>query len=821
MRKTQEKLTRPRWRDRVRAAFAVAIGASMLGACTSFADFLTPGQRGDNSSPAMITLQAVVPRLNDTPAEVVTLNVVASYLRRDGSEVRLGGGQTLSLSSAEVQAVPIGIDVATCLADPERAGGTGSCSVTLMLALTVNGVVVDRQTVGPLNLTPGQPADVAQPVTLFAITSLAVVDANGAPIPADAPINIPLGESRSLRARILDNRAQVVTDRAVTWTSDAPQVATISAAGAITSVGVGTARFTATLGTLSASVSSSITRPPAALAIVGAVGSGRGTVRSNPVGIDCRVNESAVTGACTFTFPGDAAVTLTSTPDDGNLFGAWGEACSAALSGGTCLVTMSIARQASARFTALRRFSLRASTGKDGRGRITGSNGLDCRINGGTTSGTCTVQVVDGSTITLAASPEPLAVGGGESRQRFAGWDDACVSSTGGTCAVTLVGGDRIASAGFFDERRLAVDIVGTGGGRVESAQLVECMRAASVTSGACEALLMHGASVTLQAIPDAQSAFAGWSGACEGNGAVCALTLTASRTTTAIFTKTMQTQTQTLTLNITGTGSGTLQVNGTPACALAFAAGSAVCTQQFDAGTVVTVRGIAGGLSTFAGFSGGDCSGTADCALTMNSSRTVGASFAALPLTLTVDGYPGSTGSGAIRALAVAGGIDCTYTLGVTTAGMCSMSVNPFGPVALTAIPKPASALLAWGGACAGSPTVTCSVATSVATSVSARFVAAIDVTMNVGGSGGGVISFDIAGVPAQSTCVSTPNHAKSCAYALPVGRSGVFRGTPAPGYQFIGFSGPCVEGAGPVPVCTYLGFGFVRTIQAYFQTP
>ncbi len=764
----------------------------------------------------MISLHAIVPRLNETPAEVVTLNVVASYRRRDESEVRIGGTQTLSLTNAELQPVPIAIDVATCLTDPERAGGSGSCSVILSLALMVNGVVVDRQIVGPLNLTPGQPAEVAEPVTLFAITSVELVDASGAPIPADTPLNIPLGESRALRARILDNRAQVVTDRAVTWTSDAPQVATISAAGAITSVSVGTARFTATLGTLSASMSALILRPPAALEMVGAVGSGRGTVRSNPAGIDCRVEETVVTGACRFTFPGDAAVTLTSTPDDGNLFGAWGDACSASQNGGTCVVTMSTARQASARFTALRRFTVRASSGRDGRGRIVGSSGLDCLISGAATSGTCSVQAVEGSSITITASPEPLAAGGTESRQRFAGWSDACAGETGDSCTVMLARGDFVASAGFFDERRLTVAVVGTGGGLVEAVPLVQCTRAASVTSGACEAPMLHGATVTLQAIPDAQSELAGWSGACEGSGATCALAMTESRSATAVFNK----RTMALTLLLNGTGAGTLQVNGAPGCSLAFAAGSALCTLRFDAGTVVTVRGIAGGVSTFSGFSSA-CTGTDDCSLTMNTDRTVRANFASLSVAITAEGFPGSSGSGVLRALAFTDGMDCTYTLGATTAGACSMSVNPFTAVALTAVPKPASALLAWGGACAGSETVTCTVVPQIATSVSARFVAAINVTMNVGGSGGGVIAFDIAGVPAQASCVSTPNTPKSCSYALPVGRSGVFRATPAPGFQFIGFSGPCVEGSGPVPVCTYLGFGFVRTIQAYFQMP
>ncbi len=804
-------------RGYARAGIAAALVIGVLGACTSFADLLTPGQRGDNSAPALISLQAVVPRMNDTPTEIVSLDVVASYVRRDGSEVRMGGTQTLSLSNAALQAVPIGIDVAACLADPERAGGTGSCSVILNLALIVNGVVVDRQVVGPLNLTPGQPADVAEPVTLFAITSVAIADANGTLIPADVPLDIPLGESRTIRARILDNRAQVVTDRAVTWSSDAPQVATISADGAISSVSVGSARFTATIGTLSASVSASITRPSAALEIVGGVGSGRGTVRSNPAGIDCRIDETVVTGVCRFTFPGDATVTLTSTPDDGNLFGAWGgEACGVAESVGTCVVTMSSERQASARFTALRRFTVRASSGSDGRGRIVGSGGLECDINGVATSGTCSVQVAEGATITLAATPEPLAAGGTESRQSFAGWDDACADASGNTCTVTLTGGDFAASVGFLDERRISVDADGNGGGRVESDDLLQCTRAASVTSGACEAPVMHGATVTLKAIADAQSEFTGWSGACEGSDATCTLALTESRSATATFAKRMVE----LTLVLTGTGAGTLQVNGETVCALAFAAGSAICRLQFEAGTVATVRGQAGSLSSFSGFTS-DCTGTADCELAMNASRTVRANFAALSVAITAEGFPGSSGSGLLRATAFSEGINCTYTLGAIAGGTCAMSVTPFTAVDLTAIAKPGSALLAWGGACAGSATVTCRVVPSAATSVSARFGAAINVTMNVGGSGGGSISFDVADVPTQAPCVSTPDNPTSCTYALPVGRSGVFRGTAAPGYHFIGFMGPCVEGPGPVPVCTYLGFGFVRTVQAYFQRP
>ena len=100
-----------------------------------------------------------------TADDVVSLKVVASYVRKDATRVPIGS-QTLALTNAESQAVPIPVDVASCLADPLRevlSGAETACPVVLNIALMVNGVVVDEQTIGPLRLTPGATTSVSEP----------------------------------------------------------------------------------------------------------------------------------------------------------------------------------------------------------------------------------------------------------------------------------------------------------------------------------------------------------------------------------------------------------------------------------------------------------------------------------------------------------------------------------------------------------------------------------------------------------------------------------------------------------------------------------
>src|SRR2546429_1759788 len=92
------------------------------------------------------------------------------------------------------------------------------------------------------------------------------------------------------------------------------------------------------------------------------------------------------------------------------------------------------------------------------------------------------------------------------------------------------------------------------------------------------------------------------------------------------------------------GTGSGT--VTSSPA-GITCGTGCLAASADYDNGTAVTLTATAAGGSTFAGWSGGGCSGTSPCTVTMTAARTVTATFNIQRFTLTVN--PAGAGSGRV----------------------------------------------------------------------------------------------------------------------------------------------------------------------------
>lgn len=80
--------------------------------------------------------------------------------------------------------------------------------------------------------------------------------------------------------------------------------------------------------------------------------------------------------------------------------------------------------------------------------------------------------------------------------------------------------------------------------------------------------------------------------------------------------------------LRVTRTGTGSGQVTSSPA---GISCG-ADCSESYSDGTRVTLTASASSGSTFAGWSGGGCSGTGSCVVPMSQVRSVSASFAANP---------------------------------------------------------------------------------------------------------------------------------------------------------------------------------------------
>ena len=156
-----------------------------------------------------------------------------------------------------------------------------------------------------------------------------------------------------------------------------------------------------------------------ALTVTVRAGGGRGTVRSNPAGIDCGA-------ACSAEFGRGAAVTLTAAPLRGSRFLGWSGGCTGRSS---CAVVMDGAKSVTAAFGPAR-FALLVSV--KGPGRVTSTPaGIAC-------PGRCRVAVRAGSRVALRAVPADGA--------RLSSWSGACRGR--GKCSVTM-NADRRVAAGF------------------------------------------------------------------------------------------------------------------------------------------------------------------------------------------------------------------------------------------------------------------------------------------------------------------------------------------------------------------------------------
>jgi uncharacterized repeat protein (TIGR01451 family) len=166
--------------------------------------------------------------------------------------------------------------------------------------------------------------------------------------------------------------------------------------------------------------------------------------------------------------------------------------------------------------------------------------------------------------------------------------------------------------AGVTQKYLLTVTKTGTGSGTVTSSPTgINC-------GSDCSEAYNQGTSVTLTATTVSGSTFGGWSGACSGTGG-CSVTMDSDKTVTATFNQ--QVQQYTLTVTKSGTGSGT--VTSSPA---GINCGSD-CSEAYNPGAIVTLAATTASGSTFGGWSGA-CSGTGGCSVTMDSDKTVTATF-------------------------------------------------------------------------------------------------------------------------------------------------------------------------------------------------
>ncbi len=230
--------------------------------------------------------------------------------------------------------------------------------------------------------------------------------------------------------------------------------------------------------------------------------------------------------------------------------------------------------------------------------------------------------------------------------------------------------------------------------------------------------------------------------------------------------------------LSISRSGSGGGNIASVPAgidC-------GTICSHQFSAGTSVTITATPSAGSTFSGWTGGGCSGTAPCTIALNSNTSVDAGFA-LSGNPTLSVSKAGTGTGSVSS----------SPAGITCGTTCSAPYAPGTPVTLTATPDAGSTFAGWsGGTCSG--TGTCSVTLNANTTVTATFTSTVNPTLSVSdtGTGTGTVTSSPAGINCGTTC--------SAPYAT--GTPVTLTATPDAGSAFTGWSGGGCSGTGTCSV-------------------
>jgi len=310
-------------------------------------------------------------------------------------------------------------------------------------------------------------------------------------------------------------------------------------------------------------------------------------------------------------------------------------------------------------------YALTISKSGTGNGTVTSSPaGINCGSD-------CSEAYNQGTNVSLTAAPSAGST--------FGGWSGAC-SGTGG-CSVTM-NSDKTVTATFTQQQQqqytLTVAKSGTGRGTVTSSP-------AGINCGSdCSEAYNQGTNVSLTATPSAGSTFGGWSGACSGTGG-CSVTMNSDKTVTATFTQQQQQQ-YTLMVTKSGTGSGT--VTSSPA---GINCGND-CSETYTKVQKVKLTAKADTNSGFAGWSGGGCSGTKTCTVTVDAAVTVTADFALKTPEISVDQTPigfGSikVGKKATKTLKIMN--NGTGDLGITISGLEGTDFSIQGSSSVTIKPK------------------------------------------------------------------------------------------------------------------------------------
>jgi phospholipase C len=374
----------------------------------------------------------------------------------------------------------------------------------------------------------------------------------------------------------------------------------------------------------------------------------------------------------------------------------------------------------------------------------------------------CSASFASGTEVTLTETAAASS--------SFAGWTGAGCSGSKPTCTLTLSASQQV-TASFNvipNAAVLTVSATGTGTGTITSNPSgISC-------APTCSTSFASGTQLTLTEIADANSSFAGWTGGgCSGSNPTCTLTLSMSQQVTASFNGVPNAAV--LTVSASGTGTGTITSNPSGiSCA-------PTCSASFASGTQITLSATAGANSTFAGWTGGGCSGNSPtCTFTLSASQQVTASFSTTQSAPVLTEILAGTGTGTVSSNPA--GINCAPT--------CTASFANGTQVTLTATAGTNSSFAGWTGGCSGS-NPTCTFTLNASQQITATFNSTVAMlTVAIAGTGTGTIASDPSGISCAPTC--TANFAN--------GTQVILTATASASSSFFGWTGGC---SGSSPTC------------------
>ena len=315
---------------------------------------------------------------------------------------------------------------------------------------------------------------------------------------------------------------------------------------------------------------------------------------------------------CSAQFDPGTKVTLTETPVTGFKFVGW-TGCETESGPGKeeCLVTLNSDIEVKAAFVERTKYPLEVKVIGDG---VVSGPGFECHAGE-----TCTRSFNEGEAVPLVEKPSSTST-------MFVKWT-GCETENGPgkeECTVSATAA-RSVTAEFKTIPQHPIEVIKTGSG----AGTVTSIPSGIECGPVCSHPFNTGETVTLTEYPNSTSLFAGWSG-CEtesgpGNDE-CTVKMSAAKSVTVEFNAIAQ---QALTVTKTGSGVGTVtSSDGAIDC-------GGACAHTYNEGAVVTLTATPSTTSTFAstfaGWSGGGCTGTGVCEVSLTATTKVTAQFDAL----------------------------------------------------------------------------------------------------------------------------------------------------------------------------------------------